>query len=267
MPLMAVCSTSVPFPVPHCHHFCSQAVPSGLCSGISDGIGSSSSVYSDRQKSYADRRRRPLEFSVGDHVFLRVSPTKGVKRFGLRGKLAPRYIGPFEILERIGAVAYRLALPPSLSGVHDVFHVSMLRRYVPDPTHVLADIPVPVQPDITYEEVPVQILDRKERQLRNKTIRLVKVGWQHHSDEEATWELEDTIRARYPHVAHHCNTAAPPYYWSKFREAERHAQGLHIDEFNYADGVFKIVITRQLNGKGGHVDTVLYYENDCTCGK
>ncbi|XP_042425912.1 uncharacterized protein LOC122013751, partial [Zingiber officinale] len=153
----------------------------------------------DRQKSYADRRRRPLEFSVGDHVFLRVSPTKGVKRFGLRGKLAPRYIGPFEILERIGAVAYRLALPPSLSGVHDVFHVSMLRRYVPDPTHVLADIPVPVQPDITYEEVPVRILDRKERQLRNKTIRLVKVGWQHHSDEEATWELEDTIRARYPH--------------------------------------------------------------------
>ncbi|XP_042380780.1 uncharacterized protein LOC121973392, partial [Zingiber officinale] len=118
-------------------------------------------------------------------------------RFG--GKLAPRYIGPFEILERIGAVAYRLALPPSLSGVHDVFHVSMLRRYVPDPTHVLADIPVPVQPDITYEEVPVRILDRKERQLRNKTIWLVKVGWQYHSDKEATWELEDTIRARYPH--------------------------------------------------------------------
>ncbi|XP_042467297.1 uncharacterized protein LOC122050461 [Zingiber officinale] len=159
------------------------------------------SGHVDRQKSYADRRRRPLEFSVGDHVFLRVSPTKGVKRFGLRGKLAPRYIGPFEILERIGAVAYRLALPPSLLGVHDVFHVSMLRRYVPDSTHVLADIPVPVQPDITYEEVPVRILDRKERQLRNKTIRLVKVGWQHHSDEEATWELEDTIRARYPHVS------------------------------------------------------------------
>ena len=156
----------------------------------------------DRQKGLAGRSRRLLEFSAGDYVFLRVSPTKGVKRFGLRGKLAPRYIGPFEILKRIGAVAYRLALPPSLSGVHDVFHVSMLRRYVPDPTHVLADIPVPVpvQPDITYEEVPVRILDRKERQLRNKTIRLVKVGWQHHSDEEATWELEDTIRARYPHL-------------------------------------------------------------------
>ena len=154
----------------------------------------------DRQKSCADQRRRPLEFSIGDHVFLRVSPTKGVKRFGLRGKLAPRYIGSFQILERIGAVAYRLALPPSLAGIHDVFHVSMLRRYVSDPTHVLSDISVPIQPDVTYEEVPVRILDRKERQLRNKTIRLVKVGWQHHSDEEATWGLEDTIRARYPHL-------------------------------------------------------------------
>ena len=123
-----------------------------------------------------------------------------MKRFGLQGKLAPRYIGSFQILERIGAVAYWLALPLSLVGVYDVFHVSMLRRYVPAPTHVLIDISVPVQPDVTYEEVPVRILDRKERQLRNKTIRLVKVRWQYHSDEEATWELEDTIRARYPHL-------------------------------------------------------------------
>ncbi|XP_074561044.1 uncharacterized protein LOC141817266 [Curcuma longa] len=154
----------------------------------------------DRQKNYADRRRRPLEFSVGEHVFLRVSPTKGVKRFGLRGKLAPRYIGPFEILERIGEVAYRLALPPALAGVHSVFHVSMLQKYVPHPSHVLREVHAPLQPDASYEEIPVWIIDRKERQLRNKTIRLVKVGWQHHSDEEATWELEDTIRARYPHL-------------------------------------------------------------------
>ncbi|XP_042465610.1 uncharacterized protein LOC122048067 [Zingiber officinale] len=154
----------------------------------------------DRQKSYADRRRRPLEFSVGDHVFLRVSPTKGVRRFGLKGKLAPRYIGPFQILERIGEVAYRLALPPSLAGVHDVFHVSMLRKYVPHPTHILTDVSITLQPDVTYEEVPVRILDRKERQLRNKTIRLVKVGWGHHSDDEATWELEDEIRAQYPQL-------------------------------------------------------------------
>ena len=90
-----------------------------------------------RQKSYAERRRWPLEFEVGDHVFLKVMPKKGVVRFGKRGKLASRYIGPFEVLERVDTVAYRLALPPSLSGVHEVFHVSMLRKYTPDPTHVV----------------------------------------------------------------------------------------------------------------------------------
>ncbi|XP_042441294.1 uncharacterized protein LOC122026626 [Zingiber officinale] len=104
------------------------------------------------------------------------------------------------ILERIGEVAYRLAMPPSLAGVHDVFHVSMLRKYVPHPTHILTDVSITLQPDVTYEEVPVRILDRKERQLRNKTIRLVKVGWEHHFDDEATWELEDEIRARYPQM-------------------------------------------------------------------
>ncbi|XP_042456733.1 uncharacterized protein LOC122041189 [Zingiber officinale] len=154
----------------------------------------------DRQKSYTDRRWRPLEFSVGDHVFLRVSPMKGVKRFGLKGKLAPRYIGPFQILERIGEVAYRLALPPSLTGMHDVFHVSMLTRYVPHPSHILTDVSVVLQPDISYEEIPVRILNRKERRLRNKVIRLVKVGWRHHADEEATWELENKMRASYPHL-------------------------------------------------------------------
>ena len=87
-----------------------------------------------RQKSYADTRQRPLEFEVGDHVFLKVMPKRGVIRFGKQGKLSSRYIGPFEVLERVGIVAYRLALPPSLSSVHDVFHVSMLRKYTLDPT-------------------------------------------------------------------------------------------------------------------------------------
>ena len=90
-----------------------------------------------RQKSYADARRRPLEFEVGDHVFFKVMPKRGVVKFGKRGKLSPRFIGPFEILERVGTVAYRLALPPSMSGVHEVFHVSMLRKYAPYPTHVV----------------------------------------------------------------------------------------------------------------------------------
>ena len=90
-----------------------------------------------RQKSYADVRRRPLEFKVGDHVFLKVMPKRGAVRFGKRGKLSPRFIGPFEILERVGTVAYRLALPPNMSGVQEVFHVSMLRRYTPDLAHVV----------------------------------------------------------------------------------------------------------------------------------
>nr|CAD1842405.1 unnamed protein product [Ananas comosus var. bracteatus] len=90
-----------------------------------------------RQKSYSDKCRRDLKFAVGDRVFLKVSPMRGVKRFGVRGKLSPRYIGPFEVLERVGAVAYRLALPPKLAGVHDVFHVSNLRKYVHDPEHVM----------------------------------------------------------------------------------------------------------------------------------
>ena len=90
-----------------------------------------------RQKSYADVRRRDLEFEVGDHVFLKVAPMRGVLRFGKKGKLSPRFIGPFEILERVGAVAYKIALPPNLATVHNVFHVSMLQKYTPDPTHVI----------------------------------------------------------------------------------------------------------------------------------
>ena len=91
----------------------------------------------NRQKSYKNRRRRPLEFEVGDHVFLKVMPKRGVVRFGKQGKLSPRFIGPFEILDRVGTVTYRLALTPSLSGVHEVFHISMLRKYTPYPTHVV----------------------------------------------------------------------------------------------------------------------------------
>ncbi|GKV48019.1 hypothetical protein SLEP1_g54860 [Rubroshorea leprosula] len=112
-------------------------------------------VAQDRQKSYADNRRRPLEFEVGDRVFLKVSPTKGVYRFGLKGKLSLRYIGPFEILERVGEVAYRIALPPELSNVHNVFHVSVLRKYEPDPSHVINYEPLELKEDLNYTEQPV----------------------------------------------------------------------------------------------------------------
>ncbi|KAL5578280.1 hypothetical protein UlMin_019979 [Ulmus minor] len=153
-----------------------------------------------RQKSYADKRRRPLEFQVGDSVFLKVAPMKGVMRFGKKGKLSPRFIGPFEILERIGKVAYKLALPPELSSVHNVFHVSMLKKYVSDPSHVLEHEPIQVNEDLTYEEKPVQILDRKDKTLRNKVIPLVKVLWRNHKIEEATWEREDDMRNSYPEL-------------------------------------------------------------------
>ena len=105
-----------------------------------------------RQKSYADNRRRPLEFAVGDLVFLRISPTRGVVKFGRRNKLSPWFIGPFEILQRVGECAYRLALPPALSGVHDVFHVSILRKYIPDPSHMLDYSQLELDDRLTVEE-------------------------------------------------------------------------------------------------------------------
>ncbi|KAA0067060.1 pol protein [Cucumis melo var. makuwa] len=141
-----------------------------------------------RQKSYADVRRRDLEFDVGDKVFLKVAPMKGVLRFERRGKLSPRFVGPFEILERIGLVAYRLALPPSLSTVHDVFHVSMLRKYVADPSHVVDYKPLEIDENLSYTEQPVEVLAREVKMLRNREIPLVKVLWRNHRVEEATWE-------------------------------------------------------------------------------
>ena len=118
-----------------------------------------------RQKSYADVRRRPLEFEVGDHVFLKVMPKREVVRFGKRGKLSPRFIGPFKILERVGTIAYRLVLPPSMSGVHEVFHVSMLRKYTLDPAHVVDWGQIEVDTDGTFEEGPVCILDSHDQVL------------------------------------------------------------------------------------------------------
>ena len=128
-----------------------------------------------RQKSYADRRRKDLEFSVGQMVFLKVSPMKGVMRFGKKGKLSPRYIGPFEVLHKVGAVAYRLALPPALAAIHPVFHVSLLRRYLADESHVLEYQEVQLDENLTFEERPVRILDRQVRRLRSKEIAYVKV--------------------------------------------------------------------------------------------
>ena len=119
-------------------------------------------IARDRQKSYADNRCRDLQFEIGDRVFLKISPWKGVLRFGRRGKLRPRYIGPYEIIARVGPVAYKLKLLPELSRIHDTFHVSMLRKYIQYPSHVLREQPVQLKENLSYEETPVQIVDRKE---------------------------------------------------------------------------------------------------------
>ncbi|KAL0534136.1 hypothetical protein IC582_028417 [Cucumis melo] len=153
-----------------------------------------------RQKSYADVRWKDLEFDVGEKVFLKVATMKGVLRFERRGKLSPRFVGTFEILERIGPVAYRLALSPSLSAVHDVFHVSMLRKYVSDPSHVVDYEPLEIDENLSYTEQPVEVLAREVKMLRNRMIPLVKVLWWNHRVEEATWEREDDMRARYPEL-------------------------------------------------------------------
>ena len=141
-----------------------------------------------------------MEFKVGNKVFLKVSPKRGVLRFGKKGKLAPRYIGPFQIIERVGEVAYKLGLPQQLAGVHPVFHVSMLRRYIPDPSHVIEYKDLSVEEDATYVVKPVKIMGRRDQVLRNRTIPLVKVLWMHHGIEEATWEREDSIRVTYPEL-------------------------------------------------------------------
>ena len=135
---------------------------------------------------------------MGDHVFLKVMPKRGVVRFRKRGKLAPRYIEPFEILERVGAVVYWLALPPSSTCVNKVFHISMLRKYTPNPTHVVDWGVITVDIDETFEDGPVRIMDSRDQVLRCKTVRLVKVLWKHRGVEKAMWEREDTMRATYP---------------------------------------------------------------------
>ncbi|XP_038904261.1 uncharacterized protein LOC120090614 [Benincasa hispida] len=118
-------------------------------------------IAHDRQKSYADKRRRELEFEIGDRVFLKLSPWKGILRFDNKGKLSPRYIEPYEIIAHVGPAAYKFALPTELSKIYDVFHVSMLWKYVPNPTHILREQPVQLKENLSYEEEPVQILDRK----------------------------------------------------------------------------------------------------------
>jgi hypothetical protein len=155
-------------------------------------------IAQSRQKSYADNRRRLLEFKEGDHVYLKVSPLRGMRRFKVKGKLSPRFIGPFLILKRVGEVAYRLELPDHLSDVHDVFHVSQLKKCLRVPEEQLPMEDLSVQDDLTYAEYPIKILDTLARVTRNKVIKMCKVQWSHHGEDEATWEREEELRIDFP---------------------------------------------------------------------
>ncbi|KAI3826049.1 hypothetical protein L1987_00091 [Smallanthus sonchifolius] len=157
-------------------------------------------VMRSRQKSYADKRRKPLEFQVGDLVLLKVSPWKGVIRFGKKGKLAPRYVGPFKILERIGKVAYKLELPPSLGSVHPTFHVSNLKKCLADENlHIPLD-DVRIDETMHFVEKPVEIMDREIKQLKRSRIPIVKIRWESKRGPEFTWEREDQMKPKYPHL-------------------------------------------------------------------
>jgi hypothetical protein len=151
-----------------------------------------------RQKSYAVKRCQPLHFQVEDHVYLKVSPMKGVSRFGVKGKLAPWYIGPFPILERYGPVAYRVQLPKTLSVVHNVFHISQLKKclWVQDRTVEVTD--VALEPDLTYSEHPIRVLDQKDRITRRRTLKFYKIQWNQHTKDEATWETQDFLDKNFP---------------------------------------------------------------------
>ncbi|XP_070025048.1 uncharacterized protein [Nicotiana sylvestris] len=152
------------------------------------------------QKSYSDVRRRDLEFKEDDCVFLKVSPMKGIMRFGKKGKLSLRYVRPYRITQRIGQVAYKLELPSEMSLVHLVFHVSMLKKVVGNSSAIVPIETIEVNEELSYEEIPVGILDRQVRKLRNKEIASVKVLWRNQQIEEATWEAEEEMENKYPRL-------------------------------------------------------------------
>ncbi|GKE13976.1 putative reverse transcriptase domain-containing protein [Tanacetum coccineum] len=152
----------------------------------------------DRQKSYADNRHKPLEFEVGDKVLLKVSPWKGMMRFGKKGKLAPRYVGPFEILKRIGPIAYRLRLPKELSDVHDTFHVLNLKKCLAEANLHVPLNEIKVDKTLHFVKKPIEIMDHEVKTLKRSRIPIVKVRWDSKRGPEFTWEREDNMKARYP---------------------------------------------------------------------
>jgi hypothetical protein len=157
------------------------------------------------QKNYADKQHQPLVFQVNDHVYLKVSPMKGVNRFGVKGKLTPRYIGLFLILERYGPVAYRLQLPETLSAVHNVFHVSQLKKCLRIPNRTIDVVDVALELGLTYAEHPIRVLDQKDRNTRERTLKFYKVQWNQHTKDEATKDTQDFLEKNFPRFLASCN--------------------------------------------------------------
>jgi hypothetical protein len=156
-------------------------------------------IAQSRQKSYADDKRRDVVFQEGDYVYLKVSPIRGLRRFRVKGKLSPRFIGPFKILERVGEGAYRLELPVQLADVHDVFHISQLKKgFGPHDKEPLPLDDLNVNEDLTIVEYPIWILETMTRVTRNSVIKMCKVQWSNHAEDEATWEKEDELKAEFP---------------------------------------------------------------------
>jgi hypothetical protein len=152
-----------------------------------------------RQKSYHDKGTAPRHFEVGDYVYLKVSPTKGVQRFGVKGKLAPRYIGSYEVIEVCGPVAYHIQLPEWFFAVHNVFHVTQLKKGMPVPENEdITEANAWIEPDFLLIEHPLKVLDQKERKTRRQIVRMYKIQWSHHTKEEATWGTEGYLNTNNP---------------------------------------------------------------------
>nr|GEY63701.1 putative reverse transcriptase domain-containing protein [Tanacetum cinerariifolium] len=154
----------------------------------------------DRQKSYADKRRKHLQFSVGDHVLLKVSPWKGVVCFRKKVNIAPRFVGPFEIIDKVGTVAYRLDLPEELNGIHDTFYVSSLKKCLADPTLQVPLDEIQLDNKLNFVEEPMENMERQFKKLKRSRIAIVKVRWNSNRGPEFTWEHEDQMRLKYLHL-------------------------------------------------------------------
>ncbi|GJT56769.1 hypothetical protein Tco_0991823 [Tanacetum coccineum] len=199
----------------------------------------------DRQKSYAELKRTPMEFQVGNKIMLKVSPCKGVVHFGKRGKLNPRYVGPFKVLEKVGYVAYKIELPQELSRVHNTFHVSNLKKCYSDKPLAVPLEGLHVDDKLHFMEEPVEIMDREVKRLKQSRIPIVKVRWNSRRGPEFTWEREDQFQKKYPHLF----TKLTPDF-AEENEEDSDTDGDTGDEDIYDDN------------EGIHKDTVVDEDNE-----